>query len=1359
MSKVQILCTKTKIISELIFKFAVVYNKMMRLVTLFLVWFIANLTTDAAGFKFKHLNTSLGLPNQQVESMVQDQNGYIWIGTRNGLAKYDGYNVETYYHIEGKGNSLVHNFVHGLYVDSKQRLWISTENGVSLYRPKTDDFRNYYNVRGYCTSFTETNDGRVLTGYVQLYAYDAKIDSFVVVPSLNAGTIASLARDKVGNIYVSASEKIFSMDAHLTRILPLDVSINGGKPASPNAILPLLVDSRQQLWIGCNDGGAICYNLKTHAQQHYTANKLTGGIVRVIIEDKQHRIWFGTENGILTLNPDGSMVLTRKGYGTEGLSDNAIYTILSDRRNNIWIGSYFGGVDYMSSQKPQFRHFEPSASKSELKARIPRMITESTPGIFWIASEDQGINIYNTQTDEFSTFKGIPGLDTNTHSIYYDKNASEIWIGTRFKGLFRYNLKNNKTTSYYRTKGLTSEGIFYLTRDKNGRLWVATMEGLRYYDDKTDSFCALGHDRLDCTFIYSLFVDRHNQLWACTVADGLFCINNGKITNYNRYNNSGLADNYIISALEDSKGRLWIGTNNNGLFFLDNKNAKVQQAGTWIPRQCTVCSIIEDKSGNLWIGTDQGLYSHRLSDGHTRCFSAGAELPVNQFNFTSSYLASDGRIFMGTFDGMIAFSPQKMRTEVKNMHVHFKKLYVNDQIKSQIDYTDRITLTYEESHSFHIEYGVVMPENVQGIQYQIKVDGIDNDWRNVGPERRFYGYLLSPGTYQLHVRANTCDSDWNECPERTLTIVIKAPFYLSTLAYIIYFVCLAALVIGGLFLYNLRMKERAKIRFANMEKAKVEEIDRMKSNFFTMVSHELKTPLSLIMAPLKSIGASKVDKEVGESLNMAIRNCSKMEHLINELVTFNKIESDNFPFYVQQGNPVEFVSMVANNFNEAVEAKGLHLHVNSIDNGEDGWFSPSYIEHILNNLMSNAIKFTGNDGMITINAEITQLQSSPDLFLRMQVADTGIGINKDEQKTIFERYYQTKRGYSTNSSGWGIGLALVHRLVEIHKGTVSVESELGKGSTFTVLLNISGNAFSEKNKIASDNELSSVNGYLSKLDATPVTIAGNAGTNSTTLSAASVSNKPTLLVVEDNEDMLRFLEQLFTTDYNVITAADGQDAWDIAISRTDINLVVSDVMMPVMTGAELCNMIKSNMSTSHIPVILLTAKGDPEDVKDGYRNGADAYVLKPFDPEALSLQISNLLRLIQSRQKSIFDNGEESLKANDGLTKLDRDFIQKLMELVDNNIGNANFSVNDITSELNMSRSLLHTKMKSLMNTSAGDYIRHKRIQRACQMIADGHNVSETAYSCGFADPNYFSKVFKKMVGVAPSDYTKKNLP
>ena len=520
-----------------------------------------------------------------------------------------------------------------------------------------------------------------------------------------------------------------------------------------------------------------------------------------------------------------------------------------------------------------------------------------------------------------------------------------------------------------------------------------------------------------------------------------------------------------------------------------------------------------------------------------------------------------------------------------------------------------------------------------------------------------------------------------------------------------------------------------------------------------MVSHELKTPLALIKAPLKTIAVSQLSDEAKTSLDMAIRNATKMEHMNNELVTFNKIESDNFPFYVQQGNPVEFVAMLAANFKEMVSAKQLKLEIRTIDNGEDGWFSPSYIEHILNNLMSNAMKFTSTGGVITIGAEMVRKLESPDLFLKMEVADTGIGIMKEEIANIFERYYQTKRGFNANSKGWGIGLSLVRRLAEIHKGSVAVDSELGKGSTFTVWIDVAEDAFTEKDKISSDKELVTVKDYVSKAE--PLSVDSQDGVVTQLSKEKEVGEgMHTLLVVEDNADMLKFLADLLGKEYHVVTAKDGQEAWNIAISRQDIEMVVSDVMMPRMTGNELCNMLKGNMATSHIPVILLTAKSDPDDIKSGYKDGADVYISKPFDPVALCYQIGNILRLVRNRQEKIVEGGKEAIEANNTLTQLDKDFVKSISDMVEVNLENANFSIDDITSSMGISRSLLYTKMKSLMNISMGDYIRHKRIERACHMLSEGYNVSETAYACGFSDPNYFSKVFKKMKGMAPSDYS-----
>ena len=1309
------------------------------------------LPATAIDFTFKHLNTSRGLPNQQVESVVQDQNGYIWIGTRNGLAKYDGYDIEVYYHNEGHENTLIHNFIHALFIDSKQRLWITTENGVGQYNLRTDKFRNYEYAKGYSTSMVETADGRILIGSSScLYVYDEKKDSISISPLFRNEYIASLAKDKENRIYVATESNIYVMDAALKNKKPI-VSNENKTSDNPDVIMPLFIDSKQQLWIGQNNGDVLRINLKSKERKMFTAAELTGAKVRTITEDKQHRIWMGTENGVLTLCPDGRKIHTQKKNSSNALSDNAIYSILSDRDDNIWIGTYFGGVSYMPQHGSQFTYFQPSSTDGELKARVPRMITETEPGIVWIATEDNGLHIYNTHTNRFNRFEAIPNLDSNIHSIYFDSLRNEMWIGSRFKGLYTYNVKTRKYSQYNHTQGLTSEGIFYILRQKSGKLWVATLDGLRYYDEKTGTFRAIGNKELDHSFVYSLHEDKNNTLWVATANAGLFSIKDGKVKNYCKQNHSGLTDNYVITTLEDSKGRLWIGTNNNGLFWLDKKNDKVRQAGTWMPNQCTICSIVEDRYGTIWIGTDRGLYCHNLNDGRTKYYSAGDELPVNQFNFTSAYLAADGHVIMGTFDGLLYFQPTKMRQTVRKLDVHFKKMYVNNQTATNIEHIDNVTLSYEESHSFYIEYGVIMPENVSDVQYQIRVDDIDKTWRNVGVEHRFYGNLLQPGTYYLRVRANNGNVNWEDCPEKVLKIEIQAPFYRTTMAYIIYALAFVILLSGGLWLYNAKRKRMTEIRFANMEREKLKEIDKMKSDFFTVVSHELKTPLALIMAPLKSINASHLDKNESDSLDIAIRNCSKMEYLINELVTFNKIESDNFPFYVQQGNPVAFVSMAAANFNDAAAAKGLKLVINSVDNDEEGWFSPSYIEHILNNLMSNAMKFTERGGTITINAEIEQQQGSSDIYLKMQVADTGIGIAESEQRNIFERYYQTKRGFNANSSGWGIGLALVHRLAEIHKGSVKVDSEPGKGSTFTVMVNISPNAYGDQEKISHEGELVSAKDYLRRQGTThPVSSTTEEAIDAPEPSETAGS---TILIVEDNDDMRMFLQKLFATDNNVITAVDGQQAWEICNERQDIELVISDVMMPRMTGLELCNMLKDDINTSHIPVILLTAKSDSEDIKTGYRNGADMYIPKPFDPETLKLQTNNLMHLVHSRQEQIVQEGETAIESNDTLTQLDKEFIHSIITLVDENISNVDFSVTDITVKLAMSRSLLHTKMKSLMNISAGEYIRNVRIKKACKMLNEGYNVSETAYACGFSNPNYFSKAFKKVMGISPSDY------
>ena len=1314
-----------------------------------------------SNYRFQHLTSMQGLPNMQVESLAEDDKGNIWIGTRNGLAKYDGYSIYTYYHEDNRPNSLRHNFIHHLFFDSHKRLWICTEAGICRYRPETDDFECYRNNNQFYNCIAENQKGQVFLGGDHLSRFDEKDDLFKTYPTLNSSRISSLAFDKQGNLFVASSSSVYYFNSSMTKITQVNRKYYENCLTEHNIIMPLFFDSAGKLWLGRNGQGLMWINLKTGKQHIFAGSEISDRIVRTITEDKSHNMWIGTEKGITIIHPNGEKEILRYHFQDDkGLSDNAIYTILCDKNQNIWIGSYFGGVDVLIRNNAQFLYFEPGLGSFNIKARVPRMMVEVSPKVYWIATEDGGINIYNATSKTFSVVNNIPNLGTNVHALFVSQKSHDMWIGTRFNGLFRYNLSTHRTVRYLRSNGLSSEGIFYIAQQHNGRIWVATMEGLRFYDAKKDYFFPTKNAILNRTFVYTLFVDKNDDIWVGTVAFGIFKINgkNGNVTNIRRNGRNGLKDNYIINIYQDSQGTIWIGTNNNGLQYIDKKTGKIRSfKDDFMLTKCTICGIAESPIGCLWISTSQGLYQYNLTKHSTIRFSSENGLPINQFNYESILTTASEDLLLGTINGLIAFNPKRVTSKEGPFIVHFKELAINNKkisvgienspLEKNIDHTKVLKLKYDEARSFFIEYGVIIPGNTTSIRYQVWVKGIDSGWRNVGIERRFYGYKVQPGTYYLQVRANNSNYGWDHCPVKTIKIVVLPPFYRSIWAYLIYFTILGVLIYLACRFFSIRMQERNAVKMAKMEKEKIEEIDRVKFNFFTTVSHELKTPLSLIVAPLKSISHENLDEQSINHLNMAIKNTRKMEGLINELVTFNKVETDNFTFYVQKGNPLEFIELASKPFHEACEHKDIQFSVDCENNGEEVWFSPSYIERIINNLLSNALKFTDKGGKITIKAFITSLEKNPYTYLIIKVSDTGIGIAKEEQENIFDRYYQTKRGYNVNNKGWGIGLALVKRLVEIHKGKVSVKSEIGAGSIFTVSLNVSPNAFDTKNLITNDKAIIPASQY--QFSSPQIDMDGHQNLG---LSPEDTEAKRTLLIVEDNVDMLNFLENYFRSKYNIFTATNGKKAFEIALKET-IDLVISDVMMPEMDGIELSKTLKKNMETSHIPIILLTAKNESSDVVIGYQSGAEAYVSKPFDPQILELQVKNIISLIKNRQEEIVNLQEGEEINSTSLSELDKEFIHKINTLVDENIDNSDFAIVDITKCLGVSRSLLHTKMKNLMNISMGDYIKKKRIDKACQLLKQGYNVSETAYRTGFSDPNYFSKAFKKAMGISPSEF------
>ena len=1314
-------------------------------------------------YRFAHITNKEGLPHQQVEVLMQDDKGMLWIGTRNGLSRYDGYNVVSYFNQFNDSNSINHNFIRSLYQDSHKRIWIGTYYGICLYQPATDDFKCYF-INSMVTSIVETSTGKIVCGGTNLHFYDENIDDFILHPRNDTEFILSMAIDNKDRLFISTNNSIFYYDdASFSRTTRINSDYFSDFMAGIDGIIPLYFDSKGTLWMGRNGKGVMNIDFLTGKAEIYDAYRLSDGTVRVITEDRNGKMWLGTEKGITIINPNGKIEILQQSFtGKNQLNDNAIYDILCDKNDNIWIGTYFGGINVLLKKTEQFTWIEAGYNSTNIKGKAVRKIVEPEKNILWMATEDGGLNIYNTVTNEIKVFDRNFGH--NIHELFYDETADEMWIGTFRNGLFRYNFATGNQIKYIpETKnGLPSDAIFAIEKLKNETVLVGTTQGLRYFDYEKNIFFPFNHPVLDTDFIYCLLIDKNDNIWVGTRNNGLLCIEShtNEIKSWTaEINNNQLKDNYITCLYLDSADRIWIGTNNGGLNYLDISDMKIKTPNNELSlSNVTVCSIIEDEMGRLWIGTSYGLYQiNKERDAFIR-FTVEDGLPINQFNFSSSIQAQNGLLYFGSVSGLISFNPKTIKTERIPFDVHLLNLKINDQIvtakdadsplTAAIDEMRSINFSYNQSRSFSIEYAAISLGNTSAINYRVRLQGVDDNWRNVWQERKFVGSNLPPGTYTLQIKANNSNEGWEMAPIKEIKIIIRPPHYFSVYAFLLYFFVTVAIIYFSYRMFSIRLKEREAVKIANLEKENMEKINRAKMDFFTSVSHELKTPLSLIKAPLKYISKMpEMSIDSSKKLDTAIKNTDKMVELIDELITFNKVESGNFQFYIQKGNPLDFIENIANLFMESASEKSISLHIHCENNGEDVWFSTSYVEKTVNNLLSNAIKFTPEGGKVYIDAAITD---NPDgyTYLHIEVKDTGIGIVNEEFDNIFEKHYQTKRGHNVYNKGWGIGLAIVKKFTEIHKGNISLQSKIGEGSCFVVNFNVSEAAFSANDKINSDKILVPLNMYefdLPNIEQTTI---------SDSLSQKEHAEpKPSLLLVEDNMELLNFLSDTFTANYNVYTAENGKEALEIT-NKYPIDLVISDVMMPEMDGNTLCQNLKNNISTSHIPVILLTAKSDTDDIMTGYESGAEAYVPKPFDPHILELQVKNIIYINNMQRKNLAKTLGYDIESTT-LNKFDKDFIYKVNELIEKNIENEYFSVTDVTTNLAVSRSVLHVKMKSLLNISIGDYIRKKRLSKARDLLREGYNVTETAYKTGFSDPSYFTKAFKKEFGKKPTEFQK----
>ncbi|MFV0470259.1 MAG: two-component regulator propeller domain-containing protein, partial [Dysgonomonas sp.] len=1087
---------------------------------------------------------------------------------------------------------------------------------------------------------------------------------------------------------------------------------------------------------------------------------LTNDNIGAICQDYKKNIWIGTEQGINIIDNNLNLIKTIEQDATDqsNLSDNAIYSIFNDNNNNIWIGTFFGGVNIFYQGSDNFTIYPYGYRDNDLSGKAVRQIIANDQNTLWIATEDGGLNFLDKRTGKIQHYQNnnskIRLSYHNIHSLLKDRN-NNLWIGTFTGGINCYNIISGRMKYYSPThNNLPSNTVFSLLQDKKGDIWAGTTTGLMQYIPEENQFVRFNDNQVNKQFIYCLFQDSQENIWIGTRSNGLFLLDH-RTNKVKSIKLSIPTENFITSINEDRKKQLWIGTNSSGVICL-NKNTEIMHLGIKDGLiSNSIKGIIEDNNGKIWFSTESGLCRFDQTSKEIENFAVNDGLPINQFNFSSAFKDQDGELFFGTINGMISFYPSQLISENKQFKVQLTNFKISGKtvevdsdrspLIQNISETNSLELTHSQASSFSFDFTGLNFKYASNTIYAMRLLGADSDWQTINKQRQILFSNLPEGKYELQIKASIDGTHWDEEGMRTLKIRVLPPLWKSWWAMIIYFILLFFAALATLRIIHARLTLRMSLQTEHAEKLQLEELNRHKINFFTFITHDLKTPLTLVLSPLQRLINSKnITPEIKKKMEVIYKNANRMNHLIDEIMTFSKIEMKQLKIAVDQGDVLAFIHEISSIFEMIAIEREIDFVIDIDQTARDNvWFSPSNVERIIYNLLSNAFKYTPKGGMITLAASIEH--RSYQTFLNILVEDTGRGIPNELLEKIFENYYQVNP--KDASEGTGIGLALTKMLVNIHKGTIKAESN--SGTRFIVHLNVSESAFEDDEKSERILDIASLNTNKSNF------------VDSVKLFSESIpvkeyehNTRQKILIVEDNPEMNEYLEEIFAQNFDIVKSFNGKDGLEKAASENP-DIIVSDIMMPVMDGLELTAQLKSNLSFSHIPVILLTAKTMENDFTKGYHSGADAYIVKPFNAENLELLVNNLL---QTRQRNIerFKTDENTSIQEIVSNPRDEKFMLDLVNLIMENLEDEDFGVSEITSAMAVSRSLLHIKLKKLANVSITEFIRQIKIKEAKKLLLRGHNVSETSFAVGFSDPNYFTKCFKKQIGMTPSEFIKK---
>lgn len=1321
--------------------------------TVCLVWFCTGMQGQVS---FAHIGLEDGLSQSTVLSITQDVQGNMWFATFNGVNRFDGYDFTVYRHETGNAGSIGDNMVYAVKADGKGGVWVGTNNWLSYYDADRDAFRNYRcpqkeeDVR--VMQIADVDDSRLLVNTsAGLYVFHVADTSFV-----QSGLPADLFRLKAtaiyrskDSLYIGAKDGLW-MYSFASRTLEHLHAL----PLGRKEILTLLQHGNH-LWIGTEGDGLYRMDRTTRELRHYTAggpDGLSSNFVRSLALDARNRLWVGTFTSLDIYDEATGrfQVYTSNRRQNRSLSQSSIRSIFMDSQGGMWLGTYFGGLNYYHPLRERFRHIRFSPEGNSLNDNVIGCITEDRAGNLWIGTNNGGVNYYDIRSGEYTYYTKEQGLGSNdVKAIYVDEQAGKVYIGTHTGGLNILDRRTGRIESLMpETTRLTNMNVFAIQPCADGRhLWIGTLEGLVHFDKATKTFSDIkGNVSLGVKRIRTLLLDRENRLWVGG-EDGLaVCSGKGDSLSSVRMvsGESAFESATVYGVFEASDGDIWIATRNGLYGFSAGRDSVVHYSVADGMPDAIVYGVLEDEKHRLWISTDNGLSCFEPESRKFRNFTDVDGLQSNQFTPYACCLASSGEMYFGGINGITAFHPERLqdnpyapRAVISELRLFGDPVHPNDQtgiLQKHISLTDRITLNHKQS-SFALSF--VVSNYIAGKHntFAYKLDGYDKRWYYVDDSQRWATYANLPhGTYRFLVKVANNDGKW--CDETAgLEIKVLPAWYQTWWA-----ITLFVLIIIGIVALAVRFQ------WERVDKKRQKELQEMKTRFFIDISHELRTPLTLIVAPLQELLGKVTDKWARGQLEYIKRNTDRLLHLVNQLMDYRRAEKGVFELRIRCTDVHELVKKIFRFYEPLARKKHIDYDLHSEMEGKEAWCDASYIELILNNLLSNAFKYTNEGQSVSVN-----LQAEGDSLL-LQVKDTGVGIPVNKQAKIFERFYQVE----SEHIGSGIGLSLVQKLVELHHGRIELESAEGKGSCFSVYLPLRESAYTEEERSsakAGQDELA----YSTNPQDMYIVDTGTEPLVEEEQPEQEAGKRGTVLVVEDNEEIRKYLSQGLEPYFIVKEVENGAKALEVLKSE-EISLILTDVMMPVMDGIQLCKMVKQNLKTCHIPVIILSAKMEIKDQLEGLQVGADDYIPKPFSLSFVIMKIKNILRthyrVIEHYSQSL-DIEPEKIAMN----PMDEEFLQQAVEVVEKHIDETEFTADVFAREMGMSRSSLHLKLKGVTGESTTEFIRKIRFNKACKLLKEGrYNVAEISTMVGFNTPSYFATSFKKYIGCMPSEYAKNGM-